>query len=433
MTGDVAARRGLLVDLAAHRLVVRLLRVVAAALIAAATLVALLLATATVGYWPFAVAAVTIAGLLALGIALWRPFGLSLAAVAALWAAIVGWSQLGTGTPPIRDASGNVVAGSVAALERVELGGIEQAVLIRGRSTSNPVLLYLAGGPGGTQIAWNQQFNQGLEDRFTVVQWEQRGAGKSGGAVFADWARMTPQRYVADGLELVAYLRERFGPRPLYLVAQSWGTIPGIWMVSQKPEWFAAYVGVGQMVNPVETDTLGYDYVLEHARAEGRADLVADLESYGPPPYHGLLDMTRYQRVIGAMNEYQAREMAADPEARHPDLVGMTDSPEYGIADTVASFLGGAITFARVYDQLDEVDLDSQVTALAVPVWFVEGRHDLNSFPVLAERYIEVLQAPRKELVWFAHAGHNPMHEDASRFNALMVQEVLGSTAAPEE
>ena len=76
---------------------------------------------------------------------------------------------------------------------------------------------------------------------------------------------------------------------------------------------------------------------------------------------------------------------------------------------------------ARVYDQLDAVDLDSQVTKLDVPVWFVEGRHDLNSFPVLAERYLNVLEAPRKQLIWFEHSGHNPMHEDAARFNALMV------------
>ena len=152
--------------------------------------------------------------------------------------------------------------------------------------------------------------------------------------------------------------------------------------------------------------------------------------AYGPPPYHGLLNMTRYQRLIGAMNEYQAREIAADAEAAYPSMVGMTDSPEYGVADTVASFLGGGITFARVYDQLDAVDLDSQVPALDVPVWFVEGRHDLNSFPVLAERYLSVLDAPAKHLVWFEHAGHNPMHEDAAKFNSLLVDEVLASVRA---
>ena len=432
MTGATAARPGSIADSGKHQLAIAALKVVAATLIVGATLVALLLAMATLGYWPYVVAALALVGLVALGGALWRPFGVGLAALIVVWAGLVGWSQLAVGTPPIRDANGSIVAGSIATIERVRLGGVEQAVLIRGRSASNPVLLYLAGGPGGTQIAWNQQFNRPLEDHFTVVQWEQRGAGKSGGAVFADWGGMTPQRYASDGLELVAYLRDRFGPRPVYLVGQSWGTMPGIWMAQERPEWFAAYVGIGQMVSPVDTDTLGYRYVLDHARAEGRTDLVADLESYGPPPYHGLLDMTRYQRVIGAMNEYQERELDADPAARHLDLVGMTDGPEYGVADTVASFLGGAVTFARVYDQLDEVDLDSQATKLGVPVWFVEGRHDLNSFPVLAERYLDVLDAPRKELVWFEHAGHNPMHEDADRFNALMVDEVLGSTASLE-
>jgi pimeloyl-ACP methyl ester carboxylesterase len=389
-----------------------------------------LMALASQPYWPALASIVVLLLLVAAASRLARSFGATLGLVLLAIGALVGWSQATAVTPPIRDAAGNVIPGSVAAVERLSLGGVEQAVLIRGRSTTNPVLLYLAGGPGGTQIAWNQQFNQPLEDRFVVVQWEQRGAGLSGGAVFADWARMTPRQYAADGLELVSYLRDRFGARPVYLVAQSWGTIPAVWMLDEKPDWFAAYVGVGQMVNPVETDTLGYAYVLDHARAEGRTAVVDDLVAYGPPPYHGLLDMTRYQRLIGAMNEYQAREIAADPEAAYPSMVGMTDSPEYGIADTVAAFLGGGITFARVYDQLDDVDLDSQVPKLDVPVWFVEGRHDLNSFPVLAERYLSALDAPAKHLVWFEHAGHNPMHEDAARFNSLLVEEVLVSPRA---
>ena len=379
-------------------------------------------------YWPAALAFILLIVLALISLKLARRFGVGLIVLIVATGFVVGWSQLSTATPPIRDARGNVVAGSIATIERVKLGGIDQVVLLRGRDVRNPVLLYLAGGPGGTQIAWNQQLNKPLEDRFVVAQWEQRGAGKSGGAVFADWEHMTPTQYTSDGLELVAWLRDRYGPEPIYLVAQSWGTMPGIWMINQRPEWFAGYVGIGQMVSPVETDTLGYEYVLAHARAEGRDELVATLESYGPPPYHGVFNMTRYQRLIGAMNEYQAREIASDPYAQHPNLVGMTDSPEYGIADTVAAFVGGGITFARVYDQLDDVDLDSQVTSVDVPVWFVEGRHDLNSFPVLAERYLEVLQAPGKQLVWFEHSGHNPMHEDAARFNAFMVTEVLART-----
>jgi pimeloyl-ACP methyl ester carboxylesterase len=76
------------------------------------------------------------------------------------------------------------------------------------------------------------------------------------------------------------------------------------------------------------------------------------------------------------------------------------------------------------------VDLATQATHLEVPVWFVEGRHDLNSFPQLAEDYLKMLDAPSKQLVWFEHSGHNPMHEEAGAFNDFMLNTVLAATSA---
>ncbi len=111
-------------------------------------------------------------------------------------------------------------------------------------------------------------------------------------------------------------------------------------------------------------------------------------------------------------------------------LVGMTGTPEYGIADKVASIFGSAVTFALVYDQLDNVDLETQSARLEVPVFFAEGRYDLNAMTVLAERYFNVLNAPKKQLVWFEHSGHNPEHEEATAFNDFMVNTVLAQTQA---
>lgn len=372
----------------------------------------LLVAALAALWWLSRRAAIGVGGLLGFGL---------------IWVSV---TQLGTGTPAFADTNGTTIPGSVTSLEKVSLGGADQWLMIRGRSAENPVLLYLAGGPGGTQYTLNRQYNAALEDHFVVVNWEQRGSGKSGSVLFSDWGKMTREQYVADGLELTAYLRERFGQDRIYLLGQSWGTMLGVWMVQERPEWFAAYVGVGQMVSPVRTDTMGYDYVLDRARSDGDEALIGQLEANGPPPYHGLLDMLKYQQLIGRQNAYEDEELAADPQAGHLSYAGMTEGSEYGVADTVATFLGLPLTFARVYDQLDQVDLATQATHLEVPVYLVEGRHDLNSFPTIAEDYFNVLEAPRKQLVWFEHSGHNPMHEEADAFNDFMVNTVLSATSA---
>ena len=217
-----------------------------------------------------------------------RPYVIGLTALILIGAIGILATQLTASTPQIRDAQGNVVPGSIATMQQVKLNGVDQWIVIRGKSTSNPVLLYVAGGPGGSELAWERYHNAALEDHFVVVNWEQRGGGKSAALAVADVGRMNPQQYVADGLQLTNYLRQRFHQDKIYLVGHSWGSIVGVWMAQQRPEWFAAYVGIGQMVNPVADDQLGYQYVLQRARHEGNTQLVAKLLANGPPPYHGL-------------------------------------------------------------------------------------------------------------------------------------------------
>ena len=82
-------------------------------------------------------------------------------------------------TSKFLDESGGVSPESVAAFEEVTLNGVKQRILIRGRNAANPLLLILAGGPGGTTMIYAYNYLSELENHFTVVHWDQRGAGKS--------------------------------------------------------------------------------------------------------------------------------------------------------------------------------------------------------------------------------------------------------------
>ncbi len=153
-------------------------------------------------HWPMLAGFLVIAGAIALAVWVARPYAVGLTALITVGGIAVLASQLMVSTPPITDAQGRVVAGSIASLEKVNLGGSDQWIMIRGRSATNPVLLYLSGGPGGTQYAWNREYNSELENHFLVVSWEQRATGKSSSLLFSDFSRVTPQQYVANGLQL---------------------------------------------------------------------------------------------------------------------------------------------------------------------------------------------------------------------------------------
>ena len=332
-------------------------------------------------------------------------------------------SQASAYTPAIVDAQGKPVPGSIASLEKVRLGGTEQWISIRGRSTEKPVLLWLSGGPGGSQLATARHHLGALEDHFVVVNWEQPGAGKSYHAV--PHSALTVDRYVSDGLELTQYLRERFAEDKVYIVGESWGSALGIWMVQSRPDLFHALVGTGQMVDFIETDVHDYEFALQLAQERGNTGKVAQLKAQGPPPYTGNnVLMTQANYLLDGfayMNENPAID--SDGWDTFKDLL----SPEYGLYDKV-NWARGVLDSGNVmFPQLWAADVDFRRDAprLDVPVYFLIGRHDVNAPPALTEEYYRLLDAPRKELVWFEHSGHNPWVSEADEFANAVVTRAL--------
>ena len=151
-------------------------------------------------------------------------------------------------TPPILGADGRPLPGSVAELAMVQLGAHDQAVMIRGYNVDNPVLLYLSGGPGQTDLAYSRVLFDDLTRDFVVVGWDQRGTGKSYAALDPT-STLTLDQAVADTIELTNYLRERFGEEKIYLTGESWGTTLGVLAVQRQPELYYAFIASGQMVS----------------------------------------------------------------------------------------------------------------------------------------------------------------------------------------
>ena len=330
---------------------------------------------------------------------------------------LVVFSQFTASTPNIVDESGNSPENSIAELTQVELNGRKQWISLRGWDTTKPVLLFLAGGPGGTQMGAVRHELSELEKHFVVVNWDQPGSGKSYHAEKIE--NITVETYIQDGYALTEYLKKRFSQDKIYLVGESWGSGLGIFLVDRFPESYHGLIGAAQMVDFAQTEEMDYAAALEIARAKSDEKIIQKLEKNGIPPYYGK-DVTWKSAVY--LN-YLSGRMAVNPLIANPgyDTIRDIGSPEYGLLDKINYARGVINTYNHVYQQLYEIDLREDYAKLEVPVYFFLGRHDLNAPTSLVEDYAEVLDAPQKEIVWFEHSGHSPWINERDKF----VKEVL--------
>ncbi len=353
-----------------------------------------------------------------LGLVGWGLTGVASVALVGLAVAIA----IPATTAPIASGDGRTLPGSVAELTTVPIGGHDQAMLIRGRSARNPVLLYLAGGPGGTDLG-AMRADVSLEQDFVVVTWDQRGTGKSYSALDPA-GTFTVDQMVADTIEVTNYLRARFGQDRIYLVGNSWGTILGVLAAQQHPELYHAYVGTGQMVSTTETDRMFWEDSLAWAERTGDTALVATLRRNGLPPYDDLL---AYEPAISPEHDFNPYP-ELDPGKEMPANLFV---PENSLMDKLNGLRGFLDTFSVLYPQLRDLDFREDVARLELPVYVVTGLHEARGRAVPAEEWYGLLQAPSKQWITFEHSGHRPVFEEPAAFASLMARIVDEAAQAP--
>jgi pimeloyl-ACP methyl ester carboxylesterase len=320
--------------------------------------------------------------------------------------------------PEVRDDHGRVAAGSIAVLEPVQINGVEQWLWIRGRDDSNPVLLFIHGGPGTPETAWLAHYNQALADDFVVVAWEQRGAGKSYAAGRADPAAMGLEQLIADTRAVTRHLHQRFDQQRIYLVGHSWGTLLAAHAVHRAPGDYHALVSIAQVSHSVREEHAIHTWVLDRARADGNRRAIAQLQALDVPS-EGRLSLDDLSVRLKWVNRYGGGVMHRPGAMRELAWV-MARSRAYTTIEKVRYFRGEAFSLTHLYDELAAVDLFAQIPAIEVPVWFVHGRHDHQVPLEVARDYYEALDAPAKRFVVFENAAHSPLFEDPERFHALI-------------
>ena len=368
-----------------------------------------------------------------IGLAVAQPRGLlALVPTGILSLAVIGLAvlvALPASTPPIIDANGQPVPGSIAELSAVELGGQDQAISVRAADPDNPVLLYLSGGPGQSDIAFARALLEPLTADFVVVVWDQRGSGKSYAALDPT-STYTLDALVGDTIELTDYLRERFAEEKIYLLGESWGSTLGVLAVQERPDLFHAYIGSGQMVSQRVTDQIIWRDLLAHADRTGNGELYDQVLTLGEPPYR---DTPWANSLI--MGYYGLLETPYTPPAPYVARGEASGVGQFGLFGSEYSFVENANLirglvdmFSLVYPQLQDIDFRTDVPELGVPVYVLDGANELRGRRELAYEWFAQLVAPHKELITYENAGHAVVFEQADAILRLMNEEVVPST-----
>lgn len=330
-----------------------------------------------------------------------------------------------TGTPSIPPDNTNN-ARSIAEFRYLRIGDVEQTVLIRGHSIDNPILLFMHGGPGSTEMVPFRMFHSELEKHFTVVLWEQRGTGKSY-SMGIDRRTMNVDTFISDAHELTLYLLKEFRKEKILVVGHSWGTLLGLRFVQKYPQLVHAYVGSGQVVNQAVAERISFEYIKRRSAGNRRA--LEDLAGIDTPlPY---LTIPGDDRWFDKLKTHRKWLVKTGGEFYQKDdystFLNMRTlmAPEYSLLDYLRFGLGSNFSLQSMWPEVMETNFLQPIVSVKVPVFFLQGRHDFVTPSSLVRELFEKMQAPEKQLIWFEASGHHPMYEEPGRFDDIIVGAIL--------
>ena len=321
---------------------------------------------------------------------------------------------------PYKDETGKVIPGSISEKTFINIGGIRQGMIIKSKNDKNPVLLYLHGGVPDYYLT--KKYPTGLEEMFTVVYWEQRGAGLSyRNEIPAE--TMTLDQMITDTKEVTNYLRKRFKQDKIYLLGRSGGTFIGIFTIAKSPELYHAYIGVGQMTDQLTSERLAYKYMVETYSETGNNKMVNNLKAspvtdHIPQAYLKLRDPAMHAIGIGTTRDMKSVFTGMFT----PSLM----SKEYTLKEKYNLWKGKSKAGVHpLWDTILKTDIAKEVTEVDIPVYFFHGIFDYTVSYHLSKAFFDNLKAPVKGFYTFRESAHSPLFEEPEKVKQIIRADIL--------
>ncbi len=331
---------------------------------------------------------------------------------------------LSPGRPrPFTDQNGKVLTDSISEKTFVNINGVKLGMIIRGKDTHNPVLLFLHGGGGMPEYFLNQSYPTGLEEYLTVCWWDRRGAGLSYSSSIPR-ETITVEQFISDTLEVTNYLRSRFHKDRILLMAHSGGSLVGIQAVARSPHLFYAYIGVAQMSYQLKSEKLAYKYMLKRFKDIGNTKMVRQLEKAPvtmsvplPASYMAVRDKAMHSLGVGTTHDMKSVITGI--------FLASWLCRDYTVAEKIGIWRGKFSSDSILWDKMIATDLTKKVQEIDLPVYFFHGIYDHTVSYAETKSYFEELKAPLKGFYTFEQSAHSPMFEEPSRMKKILLEDVL--------
>lgn len=319
-----------------------------------------------------------------------------------------------------KDENGKVIENSIAQKCFVKINGVKMGMIIKGKDISNPVLLFVHGGPGMPEYFLTENYPTGLEDYFTVVYWDQRGAGLSYSSNI-DKNTITVDHYINDTIAVTNYLRERFKRDKVYLMAHSWGTYFSIQAVQKAPQLYNAYIAIAQVACQGESERLAYKYMLDYYSKAGDGKTLRKLEEndYLSDGYRKIRDDVMHRAGIGTTHEMNSVVTGIF----FPSL----KNREFTIAEKINLWRGKLLLNRNKQLKMKD-DLRKTVTQLDIPIYFFSGEYDYTVNYEMAKEYLKQIEAPIKGFYLFKNSAHSPIFEEPNKVAQIVKSDILENT-----
>jgi proline iminopeptidase len=307
---------------------------------------------------------------------------------------------------------------------QIPIGGTNQWISVRGRDSRNPIILMIHGGPASPEMQTGWTWAGDWEDYFTVVQWDQRGSGKS--YLANDPAVIGPtlslERISEDAGEVVQYLRHRYAKDKVFVIGHSWGSLVGLTLAHQHPEWLYAYIGMGQVISGKDNERVGYDLTLKLAEAQKNTAAINELKSIAPyPETDGSVPAPKIMLERKWSVSFGGLTYGRKGLDFYSDLAEL--SPDYSLQDVAAVDKGSELSLPRLLPDLLNFNFTA-VTRYECPIFMFEGRYDLTTPSQVTAEWFKRVQAPKKGFVWFENSAHMIEVEEPGRVLVHLVEDV---------